>query len=196
MFRVSFYGTFILNCFLKEMSFIMKNKKLLFTMYSALLAALVAIATMIVTIPTPTGGYVNIGDGIVLICGWILGPVWGTLAAGVGSMIADLIGYPIYAPATFIIKALMALVAFALAKALKPVFQKRAWIAYTLAGIAAELVMIVGYFVFEATFMSYGMGAIVSVLPNATQAVVGIAIGVSLMTIIDRTHLIEKIMRK
>ena len=174
----------------------MKSKKLLFTMYSALLAALVAIATMIVTIPTPTGGYVNIGDGIVLICGWILGPVWGTLAAGIGSMIADLIGYPIYAPATFIIKALMALVAFALAKALKPVFKKRAWIAYTLAGIIAELVMIIGYFFFEAVFMSYGMGAIVSVLPNATQAVVGIVIGVSLMTIIDRTHLIEKIMRK
>jgi tetrahydromethanopterin S-methyltransferase subunit D len=90
----------------------------------------------------------------------------------------------------------MALVAFALAKALKTVFKKRAWIAYTLAGIAAELVMIVGYFFFEAVFMSYGMGAIVSVLPNVSQAAVGIAIGVSLMTIIDRTHLIEKIMGK
>ncbi len=178
------------------MTFVLKSKKLLFTMYASLLAALVAIATLIVTIPTPTGGYVNIGDGIVLICGWILGPVWGTLAAGVGSMIADLIGYPIYALATFIIKALMALVAFALAKLLKPVFKRRAWFAYVLAGIAAETVMVVGYFVFEAVFMSYGMGAIVSVLPNVSQAAVGIAIGASLMSLIDRTHLIEKIMRK
>ena len=79
---------------------------------------------------------------------------------------------------------------------LKPAFKKRTWIAYTLAGIVAEIVMVVGYFVFEAIFMSYGMGAIVSVLPNISQAAVGIAIGASLMTLIDRTHLIEKIMRK
>lgn len=151
---------------------------------------------MIIKIPTPTGGYVNIGDGFVLLSGWMLGPVWGTLAAGIGSMLADLIGYPIYAPATFIIKALMALVAFALAKACKLVFKKQRWLAYVLSGIVAELVMIVGYFVFEAIFMSYGMGAIVGVLPNASQAAVGIIIGTLLMVLIDRSNLMEKIMKK
>ena len=174
----------------------LKNKKLLFSLYASLFAALVAVATMIIKIPTPTGGYVNIGDGFVLLSGWMLGPVWGTLAAGIGSMLADLIGYPIYAPATFIIKALMALVAFALAKACKLVFKKQRWLAYVLSGIVAELVMIVGYFVFEAIFMSYGMGAIVGVLPNASQAAVGIIIGTLLMVLIDRSNLMEKIMKK
>lgn len=174
----------------------MRNRKLLSSIYAALFAALVAITTMIVAIPTLTGGYVNIGDGFVLLSGWILGPVWGTLAAGIGSMLADLIGYPIYAPATFIIKAFMALVAFALAKACKLVFKKQRWLAYVLSGIVAELVMIVGYFVFEAIFMSYGMGAIVSVLPNASQAAVGIIIGTLLMVLIDRSNLMEKIMKK
>ncbi len=174
----------------------MKNRKLLSSIYAALFAALVTVTTMIVTIPTPTGGYVNIGDGFVLLCGWILGPVWGTLAAGIGSMLADLIGYPIYAPATFIIKALMALVAFALAKGCKLIFKKQTWLAYVLSGIAAEIVMIGGYFVFEAVFMSYGMGALVSVLPNVSQAVVGIVVGTLLISLIDRSHLIEKIMRK
>ena len=174
----------------------MKNKKLLFSLYASLFAALVAVATMIIKIPTPTGGYVNIGDGFVLLSGWMLGPVWGTLAAGIGSMLADLIGYPIYAPATFIIKALMALVAFVLAKACKLVFKKQRWLAYVLSGIVAELVMIVGYFTFEAIFMSYGMGAIVGVLPNASQAAVGIVIGTLLMALIDRSNLMEKIMKK
>ena len=174
----------------------MKSKKLLFSLYASLFAALVAVATMIIKIPTPTGGYVNIGDGFVLLSGWMLGPVWGTLAAGIGSMLADLIGYPIYAPATFIIKALMALVAFALAKACKLVFKKQHWLAYVLSGIVAELVMIVGYFLFEAIFMSYGMGAIVGVLPNASQAAVGIVIGTLLMALIDRSNLMEKIMKK
>ena len=91
---------------------IMKNKKLLYSLYASLFAALVFVATMIIKIPTLTGGYMNIGDGMVLLCGFILGPIWGALAAGIGSMLADLVGYPIYAVATFLIKALMAFAAY------------------------------------------------------------------------------------
>ncbi|MBE6665945.1 MAG: ECF transporter S component [Ruminococcaceae bacterium] len=174
----------------------MKNRKLLYSLYASLFAALVFVATMIIKIPTLTGGYMNIGDGMVLLCGFILGPVWGALAAGIGSMLADLVGYPIYAIATFLIKALMAVVAYFLAKFLKTIFKKRRFIAYTIAGFAAELIMIGGYFVFEAVFMSYGLGAVVSVLPNVLQGVVGIAVGVVLMAIFDKTKLIEKMMRK
>ena len=99
----------------------MKRQKLLHLLFASMFAALVFIATMIIKIPTPTGGYVNIGDGMVMICGWVLGPVWGSLAAGIGSMLADLVGYPIYAGATFVIKALMALAACGIAAILKPV---------------------------------------------------------------------------
>ena len=41
---------------------------------AALLAALTAVATMIIRIPTPTQGYIHLGDGMVLICGILLGP--------------------------------------------------------------------------------------------------------------------------
>ena len=41
--------------------------------------------------------------------GWLLGAAWGGAAAGVGTMLADLFnGYAAYAPATLIIKFLMA----------------------------------------------------------------------------------------
>ena len=174
----------------------MKNRKLLYSLYASLFAALVFIATMIIKIPTLTGGYMNIGDGMVLLCGFILGPVWGVLAAGIGSLLADLVGYPIYAVATFLIKALMAFVAYALAAFLKKIFKKNRFFAYIIAGSAAELIMIAGYFVFEAVFMSYGWGAVVSVLPNVIQGVVGIAVATVLMVIFDKTKLIEKMMRK
>jgi uncharacterized membrane protein len=94
---------------------------------------------MVIKIPTLTGGYMNIGDGMVLLCGFILGPVWGSLAAGIGSMLADLVGYPIYAIATFLIKALMAFVAYFLMKFLKAVFKKRHFVAYIVAGLAAAI---------------------------------------------------------
>lgn len=182
--------------FLRGDDVILKNRKLLYSLYASLFAALVFVATMIIKIPTLTGGYMNIGDGMVLLCGFILGPVWGSLAAGIGSMLADLVGYPIYAIATFLIKALMAFVAYFIAKFLKAIFKKNRFIAYGIAGLAAEVIMVVGYFVFEAIFMSYGIGAVVSVLPNILQGIVGIAVGTVLMVIFDKTKLIEKMMRK
>ena len=79
---------------------------------SALFAALTCICTMIIKIPTPTGGYIHPGDGMVLLCGIILGPGMGALAAGIGSMLSDLFsGYMVWVPATFIIKALTAMAA-------------------------------------------------------------------------------------
>ena len=42
---------------------------------AALLAALTTVATMVIRIPTPTLGYIHLGDGMVLICGILLGRV-------------------------------------------------------------------------------------------------------------------------
>ena len=79
---------------------------------SAMLAALVCVTTRIVKIPSPFQGYLNLGDCIVLFCGWVLSPVYGFFAAGIGSALADLFsGYLVYAPATFLIKGVMALIA-------------------------------------------------------------------------------------
>ena len=80
---------------------------------ASLLAALCCVATMIIKIPSPLKGYLNIGDCIVLLSGWILSPLYGFLAAGLGSALADVFsGYVTYAPATFIIKGLMVLIAY------------------------------------------------------------------------------------
>ena len=88
----------------------MTGKNIRKLVLAALLAALTAVATMIIRIPTPTQGYIHLGDGMVLICGILLGPGLGALAAGIGSMMADLIGgYMAWVPGTFVIKALTAL---------------------------------------------------------------------------------------
>ena len=85
-----------------------KTKKII---TSALMAALVCVATMIIHIPSPLKGYINIGDCVVLLAGWMLSPCYGFLAAGLGSALADLFsGYVTYAPATFIIRAIVPLI--------------------------------------------------------------------------------------
>ena len=87
------------------------NQNRLYTIIAAsVMIALVCVMTMVVRIPTPTKGYLNLGDCFVLLGGWLLGPLYGFLAGGIGSGLADLLsGYPVYVPGTFIIKGLMAL---------------------------------------------------------------------------------------
>ena len=46
----------------------MTGKNIRKLVLAALLAALTAVATMIIRIPTPTQGYIHLGDGMVLIC--------------------------------------------------------------------------------------------------------------------------------
>ena len=97
------------------------TKKLVMT---ALFTALTMVSTMLIRIPLPMG-YVHLGDAFVLLSAFILGPIWGTIAAGVGSALADVIGYIAYAPATLIIKALMAFVAWVTAEAFAKLFKNK-----------------------------------------------------------------------
>ena len=53
-------------------------------------AALSCAATVVIQIPIATG-YLNFGDGLCLLAGWILGPWYGFAAAGLGSALADLL---------------------------------------------------------------------------------------------------------
>ena len=87
-----------------------KTKKLVM---ASLMTALTCVATMVIKIPSPLKGYINLGDCMVLAAGWMLSPAYAFLAAGLGSALADVFsGYVLYAPATFLIKGCMALIAF------------------------------------------------------------------------------------
>lgn len=55
----------------------MKDSKIRKLVMAALLAALTYVATTVIKIPTPTGGYVHPGDGMVLLSGWAPRPVVG-----------------------------------------------------------------------------------------------------------------------
>lgn len=151
---------------------------------TALFAALVYVATSIIRYPTfGTQGYINIGDTIVLLSAWLIGGVYGALAAGIGSALADLLAqYVTYVPGTFSIKFLMALVAYLIFTAFKKTNINKV-VAYIVSGVVAELIMVFGYFLYESTILGYGLAAAASIPSNAIQAgtclVIGyIAIGV------------------
>lgn len=77
---------------------------------TGLMIALVFIATSLIKIPS-INGYLHFGDGFVFISAIILGPFYGAFAAGVGSMLADLLSpYAQWALPTLIVKSSMALI--------------------------------------------------------------------------------------
>lgn len=142
----------------------MKTKKIIIT---ALFAALTCVATMIVKIPTPTMGYIHPGDAIVLLSGFILGPVYGGLAAGIGSAFSDLFsGYVTYVIPTFLIKAITAILAVNIARGITKVVlskgeEKKNHLlipAIITGGIAGEAFMVFGYFVFEIFMLGLATG--------------------------------------
>ena len=154
---------------------------------ASMLAALCCVATMIVKIPSPLKGYINLGDCIVLLSGWLLPPAYGFCAAGIGSALADLLsGYIVYAPATFIIKGIMAIIAYLCFRGLKGKIKNTP--SQIIGGVLAECEMILGYFVFEG-FM-YGFApSLVNIPANAVQGAAGIIIGIIIVKIFEKSKL-------
>lgn len=172
----------------------MKSVSLRKIVFSAMLAAVITVATMIVRIPSPTG-YVNLGDCFVLIAGWLLGPLYGFLVGGIGSGLADLLaGYPIYIAPTFIIKGLMSLCAWGVFRLLVLGGKNKvnSIVAGAVSAVCAEIIMVAGYFITEV-FMYDVMLAAQSIIGNVVQGVVGAVAGVILITIIRKSNLDKKI---
>lgn len=167
----------------------MSDKKIKSMVMAAVMAALTYVATTVIKIPAPTGGYVHIGDGLVLLCGWILGPWWGGAAAGIGSMLTDLLnGYAHYAPGTLVIKALDAIAAALIVKALgrKPY-------AYVVGGVVGELIMVAGYFGYACLLLGKGIGAAASIPGNLVQGAMGLVIGLVLFVLLKRSKALDKL---
>lgn len=137
---------------------------------AAILATITCMATVFIKIPLPYG-YINLGDCFVLLSGWILGPAYGFVSSAVGSAMADVIGgYALYAPITFVIKGLMAIVCFGAFKFIRNKTAGRIF-----GAIVAEILMVAGYYVFEGFI--YGFTVSLASIPfNLIQGLIGAAV--------------------
>lgn len=151
------------------------NKKRIQTLCLAgLMAALVAVLTAFIKVPTGiNNNYIHLGDSMVYLAGCIIAGPWGALAGAVGGAIADLLaGYPQWAIASAIIKAINALPFILVARQYKKKNDKIKIVTpLTIAmTILSGVWTVGGYFVAEGIMYSFA-GAIPSVPLNALQAV-------------------------
>lgn len=196
----------------------MKKEQIIKLCVTGMFTALICLATMIIQIPAPLVGVLNLGDCFILIAAWILGPWYGFAAGGIGSALADLFtGYTQYIPATLIIKGLMAVAAALLVRAFVKKSDKTELVAvrpkaqqdvaqqrrtgdkprlpgFAVSGLAAEMIMISGYYVFEAAILRLGwIPTLVNIPPNCVQGAFGLVLGVVLIQVIMKTGVLKKL---
>jgi len=156
----------------------------------AVLTAVTAVLTYLVRIPVPaTKGYFNLGDTVIYFTAFTLGPVSALLTGGLGTAIADLIGYPTFAPISLFVHGLQGLIAALIAGI--PLAGKRrrrpfnpSWLPAVAAGTA---VMCGGYLAAESVMV--GLGAALVELPfNLLQNVVGAVVGISLSLAVRKAY--------
>ena len=152
--------------------------------HCALFAALIFIGTQFIKIPMSIG-YIHLGDVFILLAGYFLGGYYGAASSIIGSVLADILsGYIIYAPATFIIKGLIAIIIFAFCKRTS----KNKVLLFALGSALAELVMLVGYLAYD--FILYGpSGILVSLSGNLLQGAGSVIISTVLLLPLEKSKI-------
>lgn len=151
----------------------MKNNKVIKTCLTGLMAAIIAVFTAFIKIPTGINdGYLHFGDSMIYLAACLLGPL-GALSAAIGGALADILaGAAVWAIPTAVIKALNA-VPFILAASMykKKKGSSKIINPYTVPmTIVSALITIFGYLLAEGLMYSFPT-ALTSVPFSIIQAV-------------------------
>ena len=98
------------------------------------------------------------------------------------------LGYAHYAPGTLVIKGVMALVAALMYEKMGRTATSR-----IAGGVVSEIIMVLGYFGYASLLLGKGLAAAASIPGNIFQGVVGLVVGVLLVTVLERAKVTEKL---
>lgn len=137
---------------------------------AGLFTAIIFVFTMFVKVPIGIG-YAHVGDAFIYLYACMGGGWYALVAGSIGATLADLVGgYAIYAPATLIIKPLVALPFVLLCRNEEKIFNLRSG----LTNILALVIDTFGYFI--ANLIIFGHSDSATVLKSALGASAGTAL--------------------
>ena len=165
----------------------MKNNKVIKLCYTAMFTAMIFVLTRFVSVPVASG-YVHFGDALIYIVASTLGGPWAVFAAMVGEALADLAGgYAFYAPATLIVKALMALPFVFVYKKSEKTLTLYTFIMSIVAGVINVCGYFIGDLIIDKTY------AFVDIPGNIIQSVGSLIIFVIIAFAFDKANLKKKL---
>lgn len=147
----------------------------------AIMTALTTVMTMLVKLPTPTRGYLNLSDAMIFFSAYAFGPWVGGVIGGLGPALSDLLsGYPQWAVFTFIIDGLQAVFVGLIVRKFRP--------ANMIAGsVIAGVWKVFGYFIAGGILSGWGP-ALGEVAGNAGQMAVGLIIAYALFAAVRKAY--------
>ena len=149
--------------------------------FTSLFAAIIFIATTYLKLPLPVMGYVHLGDSLIFIAATLLPCPYALTAAAIGAGLADVIGgFPQYALATLVLKALTAL-CFTAKRG------KSVCVRNLIALAPAVIINAGGYYIFEAFLYGSFISPLANITFNIMQSVSNGIIFVLIGMIIDKT---------
>jgi len=161
----------------------------------AAFATLAFVGTTLIRIPIPaSAGYFNLGDTFVMIAALLYGPWVGAMVGLIGPAMADAIGFPQFILATAVIKFFEGLAVGAIGGNAPA----RAFYRPLFAVIAGVIILVGGYFIFEAAIYPwlakmipfFGVtdinAAIAEIAPNALQGVLSAIIAMGIRRLFKR----------
>ncbi|WP_427788334.1 ECF transporter S component [Bifidobacterium catenulatum subsp. kashiwanohense] len=158
----------------------------------AIMTAVTTVLTMLVKIPTPIRGYLNLSDTMIYFSAYAFGPWVGGIIGGLGPALSDLIsGYPQWAIFTFVIDGLQAVLVGLLVKKFNPA---NIIIGSVIAGVwkvfgyfIAGVWKVFGYFIAGGILSGFGP-ALGEIAGNSFQMAVGLIVGFALFTAVRQAY--------
>ena len=141
---------------------------------SGMFIALVVVATFInIPYPGSVGGLMHLGTLVLYIIAIKYGKTYGALAGGIGMGIFDVLGgWMIWAPGTLVVRLIMGYVVGHVAQSEEG--QGNNIYKNLMAIAAGAVVMLVGYYLYEAIFITSFSIAVASIVGNLAQIAVGL----------------------
>ncbi len=157
--------------------------------FSAMFIAIVVVATFInVPFPGAAGGLVHLGTLVMLTISMKYGKFYGMIGGGIGMFLFDVLGgWMAWAPGTLVVRLLMGYVVGAIAYD-KTKGQGQSNVRNVMAFISGLIVMVVGYYFYEAIFLTTFETAFTSIPGNLIQFAIGI-FAFPLVLFLDKVNL-------
>lgn len=152
----------------------MRDNKTMRIVASGMFIALVVVATFInVPFPGAVGGLVHLGTLMLLIIAMRFGKYYGAIAGGIGMAIFDILGgWLAWAPGTFVVRLLMGFVIGLIAA--DKLGQGKSIPKNIFAWFSGLVIMVVGYYLYEAIFLTTFETALLSIWGNVIQFGIGL----------------------
>lgn len=148
----------------------------------ALMGALIFVLTAIPRIPVPaTGGYVHLGDAGITFAAYAFGPWVAMFAGGIGTAMADMLGFPQWALFSLLVHGLQGFVMGMIVKKAVNVWT------VILSVIAGAAIVVGGYFI-AGTILEGAAVATLELIPNTIQGLSGGLIGMPLYLAVRKAY--------